>query len=311
MPRIFASLNYTLSFSVSRILNGINLSSNTPIDFDFLTNEINSRIASGGLCVKDWSFVQVCMMEVNRNLILEDDYSDYRTLLSICNYSRTKKRSYKDSVYFQTKKNTVKVIVYDKGREMQRKMRQLPKETILRFEIRYAKTKLLTDQFAKYVSGFRNFSKCDQKPYLKYLSLFDFDRYYTDKTSKFMEPFLKFSNLVRPLDLRSGLSARYSKTRYPDKNVSLALDLLDAWKAGRISQFIERQQDRIIKSSRRSALSSTRNREIHKTARQLLSDALILEEIVNNGFRRIDELKRGLLDDRPNSGLIINPNQAA
>ncbi|EMO70021.1 phage/plasmid replication protein [Leptospira santarosai] len=311
MPRNFASLNYTLSFSLSRILNGINLSSHTPIDYDFLTNEINSRIAPGGLCVKDWSFVQVCMMEVNRNLILSDDYSTYRRLLSICNYPRTNKKSYKDSVYFQTKANTVKTIVYDKGKEMQRKMRQLPKETILRFEIRYAKTKLLADQFAKYASGFRTFSKSDQKPYLKFLSLFDFDRYYTDKTTDFMKPFFQFENVVRPLDLRSGLIAHYSNNRYPDKDADIAIDLLGAWNAGDISRFIERQQDRIIKPSSRSASSPTREKEIYKKAYQLLHDAVIMDEIVNHGFRRIDELKNGLLEPRPNLGSIINPNQAA
>ncbi|WP_004472002.1 phage/plasmid replication domain-containing protein [Leptospira santarosai] len=311
MPRNFASLNYTLSFSVSRILNGINLSSNTPIDFDFLTNEINSRIALGGLCVKDWSFVQVCMMEVNRNLILSDDYSTYRRLLSICTYPRSNKKSYKDSVYFQTKANTVKTIIYDKGKEMQRKMRQLPQKTILRFEIRYAKTKLLTDQFAKYVPGFRNFSIKDQKPYFKYLSSFDFDRYYTDKTSKFMEPFLEFSNLVRPLDLRSGLIAHYSNNRYPDKDADIAIDLLGAWNAGYISRFIERQQDRIIKPSSRSDSSPTRRKEIDKQAKKFLCEAVIMDEIVNHGFKRIDELKRGLLKPRPNLGSIINPNQAA
>ncbi|EMO83093.1 hypothetical protein [Leptospira santarosai] len=311
MPRIFASLNYTLSFSLSRILNGINLSSNTPIDCDFITNEINSRIADGGLCIKDWNFVQICLMEVNRNLILSDDYSTYRRLLSICDYPRANKKSYKDSVYFQTKAKTVKTIVYDKGKEMQRKMRQLPKKTILRFEIRYAKTKLLTDQFAKYVPGFRNFSIKDQKPYFKYLSSFDFDRYYTDKTTKFMEPFLEFSNLVRPLDLRSGLIAHYSNNRYPDKYADIAIDLLGAWKMGRISQFIERQQDRIIKPSSRSATSPTRNKEIFKQAYKFLCEAVIMEEIVNHGFRRIDELKNGLLEPRLNLGSIINPNQAA
>ncbi|WP_061206891.1 phage/plasmid replication domain-containing protein [Leptospira santarosai] len=311
MPRNFASLNYTLSFSLSRILNGINLSSNTPIDYEFLTNEINSRIAPGGLCIKDWNFVQVCMMEVNRNLILNDDYSTYRRLLSICTYPRSNKKSYKDSVYFQTKAKTVKTIIYDKGKEMQRKMRQLPQKTILRFEIRYAKTKLLTDQFAKYVPGFRNFSIKDQKPYFKYLSSFDFDRYYTDKTSKFMEPFLEFSNLVRPLDLRSGLIAHYSNNRYPDKDADIAIDLLGAWNAGYISRFIERQQDRIIKPSSRSASSPTREKEIYKKAYQLLRDAVIMDEIVNHGFKRIDELKNGLLEPRPNLGSIINPNQAA
>lgn len=311
MPRIFASLNYTLSFSVSRILNGINLSSNTPIDYDFLTNEINSRIALGGLCVKDWSFVQVCMMEINRNLILSDDYSTYRRLLSICTYPRSNKKSYKDSVYFQTKAKTVKTIIYDKGKEMQRKMRQLPQKTILRFEIRYAKTKLLTDQFAMYAPGFRNFSIKDQKPYFKYLSSFDFDRYYTDKALKFMEPFLKFSNIVRPLDLRSGLIAHYSNNRYPDKNADIAIDLLNAWRKGCISQFINRHQNRIIKPSSRSVSSPTRRREIDKQAKKFLCEAVIMDEIVNHGFKRIDELKRGLLKPRPNLSSIINPNQAA
>ncbi|AVV51313.1 Uncharacterized protein XB17_02734 [Leptospira santarosai] len=69
------------------------------------------------------------------------------------------------------------------------------------------------------------------------MSLFDFDRYYTDKTTDFMKPFFQFENVVRPLDLRSGLIAHYSNNRYPDKDADIAIDLLGAWNAGDISRF--------------------------------------------------------------------------
>lgn len=309
MPSSFAALNYTLSFSISRILNGINLSSFTPVNFDYLTSEINARLAKGGLCVKDWNRVQVCMLEVNRNLILEDEYADYRSLLSVFKYPRAKRRYYKNSVYFQTPRNTIKAIIYDKGEEMRKKMRQSPIKTILRFEIRYTKTKFLSEQFGKYVPFYNGL--WDRKPYFKFLSCFDFDAFFTDKTKKFLKPLDEFENFPRPLTLKAGLEAYYSNARYPEKCVGVALDIVKAYRSGLITQYLNQNSEKIIKPSERAETSMTRRKEIQRKADEILQTAIIVKEIANYGFRRIDELRKGLLEARPNLNLIKNPNQAA
>ncbi|EMO68665.1 hypothetical protein LEP1GSC132_0394 [Leptospira kirschneri str. 200803703] len=311
MPRNFASLNFTLSFSLSRMLNGINLSSHTPVDYNRLTSEINERLAEGGLCVKDWDRVQLCMLEVNRNLILKDEYADYRSLLSVFKYPRAKRRYYKNSVYFQTPRNTIKTIIYDKGEEIRKRMRQSPIKTILRFEIKYTKTKLLSEHFERYVSYYNALPDQDRKPYLKYLSNFDVDVYFTDKVKQFLKPLDRFVNFPRPLTLEMGLHEHYWKNRYTEKCVKVALEILKAYRSGLVIQYLNQNSERIIKPSNRSETSITRNKEIQRKADEILRDVIIIEEITNHGFRRIDELKKGLLEERPNSNFVKTPNRVA
>ncbi|WP_061236513.1 phage/plasmid replication domain-containing protein [Leptospira santarosai] len=309
MPSIFAALNYTLSFSLSRILNGINLSSSTPVDYDRLTSEINERLAGGGLCVTDWDRVQLCMLEVNRNLILEDDYEDYRSLLSVFKYPRTKRRLFKNSIYFQTPRNTIKTIIYNKGDEIKKKMRQSPLKTILRFEIRYTKTKLLSEQFSKFAPIYNYL--WDRKPYFKLLSGFDVDAFFRDKARQFLKPLDKFENFPMPLSLEAGLEAYYSNKRYPKKSVRVALDILKAYRSGLMTQYLNQNSEKIIKPSERAEASITRTREIQRKAEEILQTVIIMEEITKHGFRRIDELRRGLIEERPNLNRAANPNRAA
>lgn len=293
----FNSNCYSISFSLSRLVNGINISSYTPLDINSIRNKLDQCLRKEGFYVNNWNECQISMLEIFRNIILLDKSSEYTRIFRSLHFPRLKNLNFENTTYFQTDRRTTKLSIYDKGLESINKTRTKPKLTIMRVEFKTSKKCKIKGIFERYVNGY-DYRDIDTN--LTRLTEFNMDKFFTDKMKIFLEPLLRMRDIsIGSSDLESELQQLYSKNKNGSRLAQVSTQILDEYQKGLLNIRLNSLADQIIKPSIRANSSPDREKRVQRKAKELLSNAILMDEIVKHGYSRIDELITGLLSTRP------------
>ncbi|MDI7215833.1 hypothetical protein [Leptospira santarosai] len=128
---------YYFCFSLSRLYNGLNYSSYSPIDYGEITARLDAILERNGLTVINWFDIKVSRIDLFRNLKLNRDYNAYVPILKTVSVSRTKVKSVEDSKYHQN--NSFKMVFYNKAEQLRNVVKI--EDSVLRIECRYTNPK--------------------------------------------------------------------------------------------------------------------------------------------------------------------------
>lgn len=128
---------YYFCFSLSRLYNGLNYSSYSPIDYKEITSRLDTILERNGLTVMTWFDIKVSRIDLFRNIKLLEGYNSYLPIMKTVSVPRTKLRSVEDSRYHQN--DSFKLVFYDKTKLL----REVVKigDSVLRIECRYMSPK--------------------------------------------------------------------------------------------------------------------------------------------------------------------------
>ncbi|EPG64647.1 hypothetical protein [Leptospira wolffii] len=298
----FNSYSYSLSFSLSRLFNGVNVSSYTPLDVNAIKSKLDRCLKNEGFHVRDWDACHISMIEIFRNIILSDDVSEYTQIFRTLNFPRLKNFNYMNTTYFQTKRRTIKISIYDKGLESMNRLRIKPKQSIMRVEFRIAKKSKVTNLFKQYTDR-RNGQNVNSN--LNFLPDLNLDKLFTDKMKILLGPLLEIKNhSIVTSNLESELQQLYANNRNGNRLAKVSTEILSKYQKGLLDLQLNKLADEIIKPSIRANASPDREERVQRKAQDLLSNAVLMNEIINHGHSRIDELINGLLSKRPDQNKI-------
>ncbi|PJZ58279.1 hypothetical protein [Leptospira barantonii] len=278
---------YTIQFSVSSILHGINLSSNTPIYYEKLIKILDRKFEKLGFRITNWKDVKTSRVDTFRNLILKIDYDEYFELFRALNFLKSGTEN-KNTIYYKNKET--EACIYDKSEQMNIKSI----ENILRVEFRAFKTRKAKKLFKSFNPNFKN----DDLAYLFHLENFDADSYFISQSKKMFKHLINFSFIPQTDNLKDEIKKYHSKKRNSENKANLSLKLIDAHKGKYFEQFLIENFDEIVKPSKRSGSSKSRNYRIRNQAKELLIIGLAIEGCIKHGDGFIRDLIDGLCNPR-------------
>ncbi|WP_367898793.1 hypothetical protein AB3N61_06445 [Leptospira sp. WS58.C1] len=266
---------------------------------------LNNKLNNAGVKIENLNGAKLARLDIFRNLILEEKYSKYFSILSLLHFPRTKKTiRYGSSVYYKNpgKRASFEAIVYDKAEQLKSLSNydSVGPENILRMEFRYYGTRWISEQFKKFVFFYKFL---DPKfPYFTYLENFDCDKFFRSKANKLLKPILNFDHLPSSTSLQNELEIFFKgkNSINPRKEALLARTLLKINEKGLLEEFIRRNEFKIMRLSFKSGTSQSRRKRIKERAYKLLITAGLMKEIILHGYDHINELKQGLLEKRKN-----------
>lgn len=278
---------YTIQFSVSSILHGINLSSNTPIYYEKLIKILDQKFEKLGFRIANWKEAKISRLDAFRNVILKIYYDAYFELFRAMNFLKSGNEN-KNTIYYKNKET--EACIYDKSEQMN--MKSI--ENILRVEFRVFKTRKAKKLFKSFNS---NFKKGDLA-YFFHLENFNTDSYFISQSKRMFKHLINFSFIPQTDNLKEEIKKYYSKKRNSEAKADLSLKLLEAHKGKYYEQFLIEHSDEIVKPSKRSGESKSRNYRIRNQAKELLIIGLAIEGCIKHGDGFIRDLIDGLCNPR-------------
>nr|WP_236712595.1 hypothetical protein [Leptospira weilii] len=194
---------YIISFSLSRLYNGVNYSSYAPFDYEDLVKRLMSILEVAGFVVKDWAAVKLSRLDVFLNIELEHSYEYYAPILKTISLPRTESKSYETSKYLKNKRLTL--MTYDKKTQLEKRKNLKIQDNVLRIELRYLKAQKIKQTFGvnllhelkaehiekdfykKLESAFSELGKFSVYPTLSLSRKNEFVKYFKEKKARFPE----------------------------------------------------------------------------------------------------------------------------
>ncbi|TGM04705.1 hypothetical protein EHQ86_10930 [Leptospira yasudae] len=136
---------YIISFSLSRLHNGVNYSSYAPFYYEDLVKKLTPILEVAGFAVKDWAKVKLSRLDVFLNIELEHSYEYYASILKTISLPRTESKNYETSKYLKNKRLTL--MTYDKKDQLEKRKNVKIQDNVLRIELRYLKAQKIRQTF--------------------------------------------------------------------------------------------------------------------------------------------------------------------
>ncbi|WP_078124962.1 hypothetical protein [Leptospira alexanderi] len=136
---------YNISFSLSRLYNGVNYSSYVPFNYEDLVKKLTPILEVAGFEVKDWAKVKLSRLDVFLNIELEHSYEYYAPILKTITLPRTELEYHASSKYLKNKQITL--MTYDKKDHLKKIKNVKIQDNVLRIELRYLKGQKIKKTF--------------------------------------------------------------------------------------------------------------------------------------------------------------------
>ncbi|MCH1917318.1 hypothetical protein L9Z41_17200 [Leptospira noguchii] len=270
---------YYFCFSLSRLYNGVNYSSYSPIDYGEITSRLDAILERNGLTVINWFDIKVSRIDLFRNLKLNRDYNSYVPILKTVSVSRTKIKSVEDSKYHQN--NSFKMVFYNKAEQL-RKVVKL-EDSVLRIECRYTNPKKIKKEL-----GSNYFFQITNS------ALEDYFHHYCEKAFSVLRQF-EFKSETN--DLQTELCRYFTtrKKRFPKRLSDEAFSYFEKYQSETFDSYLSELK---LETEKKSESERKRKERKLKTAKELLNTAILVEQTIQNGGSLIDDL-RSLLFNSP------------
>ncbi|MDI7212253.1 hypothetical protein [Leptospira santarosai] len=270
---------YYFCFSLSRLYNGLNYSSYSPIDYGEITARLDAILERNGLTVINWFDIKVSRIDLFRNLKLNRDYNAYLPILKTVSVSRTKVKSVEDSKYHQN--NSFKMVLYNKAEQLRNVVKL--EDSVLRIECRYTNPKKIKKEL-----GSNYFFQIANN------ALEDYFHHYCEKAFSALR---QFDFGPESDDLRTELCRYFTKQkkRFPKRLADEAYGYFEKFRLETLDSSLSNMK---FEFEKKSESERKRKERKLKTAKELLNTAILVEQTIQNGGSLIDDL-RFLLFNNP------------
>ncbi|EMO51721.1 hypothetical protein [Leptospira noguchii] len=270
---------YYFCFSLSRLYNGVNYSSYSPIDYKEITSRLDVILERNGLTVINWFDIKVSRIDLFRNLKLNKDYNAYVPILKTVSVSRTKVKSVEDSKYHQN--NSFKMVFYNKAEQLRNVVKL--EDSVLRIECRYTNPKKIKKEL-----GSNYFFQIANS------ALEDYFHHYCEKAFSVLRQF-EFKSETN--DLRTELCRYFTiqRKRFPKKLADEAFSYFEKYQSETFDSYLSELK---LETEKKSESERKRKERKLKTAKELLNTAILIEQIIQDGGSLITDL-RSLLFNNP------------
>lgn len=284
---------YSILFSVSTLLNGVNLSSDTPINVHDLIELISNKFERFRVKINDWSRVNISRIDIFRNVILNINYKEYSEFFNAFKFLKTK-RNYENTTYYSNKQACL--CIYDKSEQIELKLQLVPSKQIIRFEIRLKNSKKVRANFKTF-----NHQYDESDSYMiEHLENFDCDQYFISQFKKILKPIMNFQFVPASSSLKREIKHYFceKRNRNPRRIAEISFDLLTAYRAGNFDKFVKENAEEIIPPTKIGSDPKKRINKIKNRAHEYLLIALAIEGTIKQGKPFIEDLLNGLCNPR-------------
>ncbi|EIE01361.1 MULTISPECIES: hypothetical protein [Leptospira] len=281
-------------FSYSRLFNGINLSSYTPVGRLLPLNDFISIAEENGISFKSSDEIHLATIEIFSNIQLEHPYPKYYGLFRTMILPRMKLFSYADTVYLGNRQSKIKT--YDKTNEVFNRHGIGLNKNFARIELtikRKAKVSKLISKAIPQVS-----SEDDMAEYFGYPYNLIFQKVYYDNIEKAFKKLLKFDFKPNSGNLRDELVSYYKNKKSPSKWADKALNTLSEIRSIGLGNVFAKRLEEIEAQATKPFEVKGKMQRVRKEILDLYSDALLIEHQIKFGPSLLEELRRKMILQR-------------
>ncbi len=270
---------YYFCFSLSRLYNGLNYSSYSPIDYKEITSRLDTILERNGLTVMTWFDIKVSRIDLFRNIKLVEDYNSYIPIMKTVTVPRTKLRSVEDSRYHQN--DSFKLVFYDKTKLLREVVKIA--DSVLRIECRYMSPKKIKKELGS--------------NYFFQISNSALEGYFSKYCEKAFSTLRQFEFRPESNDLKTELVRYFTihRKRYPKRLADEAFSYFEKYQSETLDSYLSESKLVIPNKSESERKRKERKR---KRVNELLNAAILIEQTILNEGSNISYL-RSLFFENP------------
>ncbi|KGE22235.1 hypothetical protein [Leptospira interrogans] len=281
---------YYFCFSLSRLYNGLNYSSYSPIDYKEITSRLDTILERNGLTVMTWFDIKVSRIDLFRNIKLLEDYSSYIPIMKTVKVPRTKVEPVEDSRYHQN--NSFKLVFYNKTKQLREKVKIA--DSVLRIECRYTSPKKIKKELGS--------------NYFFQISNSALEGYFSKYCEKAFSTLRQFEFKPESNDLKFELIRYFTihRKRYPERLANEAFSYFKKYQSETLDSYLSESKLVIPNKSESERKRKERKR---KRINELLNAAILIDQTILNEGGNINYLRSLLFENPSKISLMIKDSK--
>lgn len=285
-------------FSYSRIFNGINLSSLTPIDRIIPNRAFIHLTEQNGIRFKSSMDIWLSSIEIFRNISLEKPYSEYVDIFRTMSFRMAKQFSYKDTVYLRNGQFELKC--YDKAQEIFKKHGIQLDANTARIELKLRRKRKIDNVVSAFDLKEHGIGDDEEEGYFGYRYDLIFHDHFYKTIERAFKDLMNFTFTPETSNLLQELVRYYKlKKRKNPKKVALeAWEYFTLRQLDKLSQYLENMVKEVKKSAIKPNEAKGKIQRRRKKINELLSDAMLIDYTIQHGTGMITEFVSKLISDK-------------